>query len=151
MRLLAIDPGCEMSAWVVLEHGQPVLHNKTENDAVLSDLRHFFEGCDLLAIEMIASYGMAVGKEVFDTCLWVGRFMEAWQNRGREVRLIYRKDVKLFHCDTTRANDSNIRASIIDRFGGKAAAIGRKAAPGPLYGITADRWSALALGLMVAA
>jgi hypothetical protein len=44
-----------------------------------------------LAVEMIASYGMPVGREVFDTCLWIGRFVEAWQAHGGEYRLIYRR------------------------------------------------------------
>jgi hypothetical protein len=33
-----------------------------------------------------------------------------------------------------------------DRFGGSAA-VGRKAAPGPLYGISRDVWSALAIAV----
>ena len=66
----------------------------------------------------------------------------------KAVALVYRRDVKLFHCQTVRANDANIRAAIIDRFGpGKEKAIGKKSAPGPLYGIKGDEWSALAVAL----
>ena len=32
---------------------------------------------DVVVIEKIESYGMAVGAEVFDTVLWAGRFAEA--------------------------------------------------------------------------
>jgi len=49
--------------------------------------------------------------------------------------------------DNTCANDASIRQALIDRFGGKDAAIGRKASPGPLHGIAADVWSALALAV----
>src|SRR5678809_428964 len=88
------------------------------------------------AIEMIASYGMAVGREVFETCLWIGRFVQA--ARG-EHTLVYRRDVKMHLCGNNAARDSNIRQALIDRFGpGKDKAIGRKALPGPLYGVSAD-------------
>ena len=40
---------------------------------------------------MIASYGMPVGKEVFDTCVWIGKFAEA---SGMKESYIYRKDEK---------------------------------------------------------
>ncbi len=100
------------------------------------------------AIEMIASYGMAVGREVFETCVWIGRFQEAIEQHGGLVRLIYRRDVKLYHCQSARANDANIRAALIDRYGpGRERAIGIKRSPGPLFGIKADVWSALAVAL----
>lgn len=149
MRILAIDPGNTMSAWCELVDGEPVSAGKEPNAEVLHHVRNGWapDGAPL-AIEMIASYGMAVGREVFETCLWIGRFMEAWEARGGTVRLVYRKDVKLFLCHTVRATDSNIRAALLDRFGpGREVAVGTKRAPGPLYGIKGDEWSALAVAL----
>jgi hypothetical protein len=104
-------PGNELSAWCVLEDGKPVAWGKLDNAAVLCKLREERDIAGLLAVEMIASYGMPVGREVFETCLWIGRFIEAW---GRQYQLIYRKDVKVFHCESVRATDANIRASLID-------------------------------------
>jgi hypothetical protein len=105
-----------------------------------------------LALEMIASYGMPVGREIFETCLWIGRFIEAWEMRQGRYQLIYRKDVKLFHCESARATDANIRAALIDRYGpGKERAIGKKSSPGPLYGLKGDHWAALAVALKAAA
>jgi hypothetical protein len=151
VNLAAVDPGSEQSAFVILADGVPIRHGKISNHTLLDYIRS--EWCPEhgpLAIEMIASYGMPVGREVFETVLWIGRFMEAWQSRGGKVQLVYRRDVKLFHCETSKANDSNIRAALIDRYGpGKERAIGLKARPGPLYGIKADEWSALALALTV--
>jgi hypothetical protein len=90
--------------------------------------------------EMVASYGMPVGREVFDTVFWSGRFCEAADDHA----LVYRKDVKMHLCGNMRARDGNIRQALIDRFGpGKDIAIGRKATPGPLYGFKSDMWAAL--------
>ena len=146
----AIDPGNERSAYVILADGRPAEFGKILNDALLVELQTWNPN-NLLAIERIASYGMAVGKEVFETCEWIGRYMQAWESMGGQVKLVYRRDVKLHHCESIRASDSNIRAALIDRYGpGKSAAIGTKANPGPLYRIRADVWSALALGLTAA-
>ena len=98
-----------------------------------------------IAIEMIASYGMAVGKEVFETCVWIGRFVQA---AGVDrVRLVYRKDVKLHLCGSPRAKDANIRQALIDRWGGKAEAVGTVKRPGPLYGVKSHAWAALAVAV----
>jgi hypothetical protein len=95
---------------------------------------------------MIASYGMPVGAEVFDTCVWIGRFVEAWCFT-EYTSLVYRKDVKLHMCNSPRANDATIRQAVIDRFGGKEKAIGNKKQPGPLRGVSGDVWQALALAI----
>ena len=155
MRIVAIDPGNDSSAWCALEDGKPVAFGKEPNSDVLIRCRREWsplDAGDVLAVEMIASYGMPVGREVFETCLWIGRYIEAWERRQGKFRLVYRKDVKLFHCESVRATDANIRAALIDRFGpGKAIAIGKKSAPGPLYGLKGDEWSALAVALKAAA
>lgn len=144
MSLLAIDPGNVESAYVILDGDRLVEFAKVENETLLARLPFFRDAADELAIEMIASYGMAVGREVFDTCVWIGRFVQAWSG---PVTRVFRKDVKLHLCGQPRAKDGNIRQALIDKYGGKEAAIGKKATPGPLYGVSADVWAALAVAV----
>ena len=144
--ILAVDPGTTESAWVYLVRGIPLSHGKWPNADVLAKLKESPLGDELLAVEMIASYGMPVGAEVFETCVWIGRFVQAYD--GPHVK-VFRREVKIHLCASPKANDATIRCAILDRFGGKEAAIGRKANPGPLYGIRADEWAALAVGLTV--
>lgn len=146
MRLLSIDPGPAESAYIVLDGGMPYAFDKIPSGQLLDDIRDgWFDACDHLAIELVESFGMAVGKEVFQTVFNAGRFVEAWH--AKPWSAVYRKEVKLNLCHSMRATDSNIRCAIIDRFGGKEAAVGRKKTPGPLFGISGDCWSALAVGL----
>lgn len=146
MRILAIDPGPEMSAWCSMLYGKPTAWRKEVNALVLAKVRT--EPVDsLLAVEMVQSFGMPVGREVFETVYWSGRFVEAWNSRGGDHQLVYRKSVKLALCGSLQAKDANIRQALIDRFGGKEKAIGRKATPGPLYGLAGDEWSALAVAV----
>lgn len=92
---------------------------------------------------MIASYGMPVGKEVFETCVWIGRFVELAKLQNTDVEYIYRKDEKMNICHNMKAKDSNIRQALIDRFG----PVGTKKNPGWFYGFKADIWSAYAVGI----
>lgn len=154
MVILGIDPGTTESAYVLWDAGmERVIGRSIESNAGLAKLLRGTDLYDrrslLLAIEMIASYGMPVGAETFETCLWIGRFLEAHHD-DETATLIYRRDVKLHLCNSARAKDGNVRQAIIDRFGGKEKAIGKKAAPGPLYGITSHCWPALAVCLTAA-
>lgn len=150
MKLLAIDPGNEQSAYVVLDDDKLVSFGKVGNDHIgKSVMSNAVKGgpLDCIVVEMVACYGMSVGKEVFETCVWIGRFIEKGLAFGAPVDRVTRQPIKLHHCKSPRAKDGNIRQAIIDRYGGKDAAIGKKKTPGPLYGVSADVWQALALGL----
>lgn len=141
MKQLAIDPGDKVSAYVYKDLGNALRSSIVSNHEMLNLIAELRSGavCDVLTIEMIASYGMGVGQTVFETCLWVGRFVQAWNG---PYKLIYRKEVMLHHCNSPRGKDSNLRLALLDRYGGKSA-IGTKKAPGPLYGFKEDMWAAL--------
>lgn len=154
MTIFAIDPGPVKSALVVVDAvlGSVIeRHQHTDNTQLLRELReHPFLTTDVLVIEAIASFGMPVGAEVFLTCEWSGRFIEAWAGTYEPARAwarLKRHEIKQTLCNSMKAKDPNIRQALIDRFGGKDAAIGRKKTPGPLYGISGDEWSALAVAI----
>lgn len=155
MRLLAIDPGNIESALLIYDTEEitPVQFAKLPNEEALAAIDSW--PADRLAVEMIASYGMAVGASVFETCVWIGRFLERWacsdgRYREAEGERVFRHEVKMYLCASMRAKDTNIRQALIDLYGGKEHAIGRKATPGPLYGISGDCWAALAVAVTVA-
>ena len=158
MNIMAIDPGNELSAYVVMDTDTKDLieFDKVENRALLLSIIVGWCGVNYLAIEMPASYGMVVGKTVFDTCRWVGIFQQVFGLD--QSSLVYRKSqnkaegidsVCMYLCKNPRAKDKNVRQSLIDLYpatgGGKTPQIGTKKQPGPLYGVSADVWSALAV------
>ena len=143
MRILAIDPGNQQSAYALLDADlRPVKFAKKTNDEVMKDcITILEENTTVVVIEMIASYGMAVGKEVFETCVWIGRFIE--RLAPEKYNLIYRREEKENLCGSMRAKDSNIRQALIDRFG----VVGTKKNPGWFYGVSKDVWAAIAVGV----
>jgi hypothetical protein len=149
MKILSIDPGTTESGWCLYVDGAPYNCGVLPNDDMLAQVaghETIFRGDGHLAIEMVASYGMAVGKETFRTVWWSGRFAQAWPDHERLVE-VYRADVKMHLCGNMKAKDANIRQRIIDLFGGKDHAIGKKAAPGPLYAVKSHAWAALAVAM----
>lgn len=147
--ILAIDPGNTESGFAVVEHDGDkitrVAHKgKIENEKLLRLIQRTPVAWDV-AIEMVASYGMAVGAEVFDTCVWIGQFTHA--ARGRKIERIYRKEEKLYLCGQLTAKDSNIAQALVDRFapGQPNKGKGTKKKPGFFYGFSKDMWAAMAV------
>jgi hypothetical protein len=149
MKILAIDPGNIESGYAVIEMPDFKLleFGKVKNEELLSMLTLIPYKIDAVAIEMVASYGMAVGKSVFDTCVWIGRFVQALANDG--VDYVYRKDEKMCLCGSMKAKDSNIRQALIDRYAKHDFKNGKgvKKNPDTFYGVSKDVWQAIAVGV----
>lgn len=137
--ILAIDPGTTQSGYVLFADRVAADSGVLANDRIL-EMARTWPGP--MAIEMVASYGMPVGSEVFETVRWIGRFQQAYHDPD-SVRLVFRKDVKMHLCGTPRAKDGNIRQALIDKLG----APGTKKAPGPTYGVKSHAWAALAVAV----
>lgn len=148
MTILSIDPGNTESAYCFVDSEtlEPGFFGKVDND----DLLAIIHTCiyDKLVIERVASYGMAVGRDVFETCEWIGRFTQA--ALPAQAEYIYRREEKLHICGDSKAKDTNIRRALIDRFArhdlqnGK----GNKSNPDFFYGFRADIWAAYAVALV---
>lgn len=154
MKILAIDPGNVRSGYVLAEYDEAEIRRvlrvgKVENAEMMQIISEIAESAETdFAIEMIAGMGMAVGAEVFDTCVWIGRFWERALTRGfRRMEHIYRREEKLCLCGSPRAKDGNIRQALADRYapGQPNFGKGTKKQPGFFFGFSADMWAAMAV------
>lgn len=145
MTILSIDPGNTMSAYCLIDsNNKPYEFAKLSNELLLDRIQALdSKQIQHSAIEMIASYGMPVGKEVFETCVWIGVYLHALSLKGIESTFVYRKEVKQNLCGSMKAKDSNIRQALIDRFG----PVGTKQSQGWFYGFKSDEWAAYAVGV----
>lgn len=156
MNILSIDPGCEFSGLLYWHEGAVKLKNaKAFNPWILENVLagmslncewDFFKQNppDVVAVEMIAHYGtgMPAGKTVFDTCVWIGKFLHAAEIQRIKTRLILRATIKAHLCGSTRAKDANVAQALRDKYGDK----GTKKNPNPVtYGMNSHLWSALAI------
>jgi hypothetical protein len=137
--ILAIDPGPILSSFVLIDHRPEMEFGTVPNEKLLPVLE--LGQAKEVVIEEIRSYGMPVGREVFDTCRWTGRFQQAAETSGSIVTFVGRIEIKTFWCKDSRAKDPNIRRALMDHYG----APGLKKAPGPTYGMKGGVWSAPAI------
>ena len=147
MRILAIDPANEESgaAIIVLPDFRLEWFGKLPNEDLCKVVKRY--DFDEVAIEMVACYGMPVGKTVFDTCVWIGRFKE--QLKDYKISYVYRKEECLYLCNSVKAKDQNIRQALINRYAKHDFKNGKgvKKNPDVFYGVANDMWAAIAVGV----
>lgn len=140
---LGLDPGTTQTAWCLLNDTLICDFGIEPNEKLMTEI----VGCrtdekELIVVcEAIACFGMAVGRETFETVRWEGRYWEWCASRNVTFKFVSRIQVKQTICHDTRAKDSNIRQALIDLYGQP----GTKKQPGATYGISKDVWSALAI------
>lgn len=169
--ILAIDPGTTESAFVVLREDYVIAKKgKIPNERMLQIVYEF--DFDAIVIECMEartffntkgdSTPHKVGNETYETCYWIGRFMEAANRRGLPVQRVTRGEEKS-RLIPSRKNklpplpkpepkspDTKIRASLVRRFAkfDKATGKGRKKCPDVFYGFKTDIWMAFAVGVV---
>lgn len=143
--IFAIDPGTAKSGWVLYVDGRVAECGVSDNHELLSMLSSFSCATGIMAVEMIASYGMTVGRETFETVLWIGRFAQEWLSAHRENRClkVYRQEAKRCVCKTHKASDADVRAALVSRLG----KVGTSKDKGPLYHVRSHAWAALAVAV----
>lgn len=100
MPIIAIDPGNVQSGYCVIDQKtlRPLEFGKIDNEELLKKLESAAEqGWRWAVIEMVASYGMSVGRDVFDTTVWIGRFYQMLSSRC-PVRMMCRIEEKKHIC-----------------------------------------------------
>lgn len=150
MTIIAFDPGNTQTGYAVIQMPEfrLVEFGKIDNELLLDRIvRSDLPPADALAIEMIDNFGMVVGREVFETCVWIGRFHQAADHPN--THYVYRKEEKEILCGSLRAKDANIRRALIDRYARHDLKNGKgtKANPDVFYGVSKDVWAAIAVGV----
>ena len=153
MKVIGIDAGTTHSAGVVYncDTQRPEDRVTQDNDEMLKSLASLSscENVDAMFIEVFESFGMPVGRSVFETCEWVGQFILQWKLSGKRFYRVTRREVKLTLCQNMRAKDANVTQAIKDLYGNsKEVAVGTNYRKGPLYWIKIHEWSALAVAIV---
>lgn len=153
MIIMAIDPGTTQSAYVELGginsgHDPDAYHTIFDHELLPNDeiLQKIFEaqfsaGELHIVCEQVESFGMAVGKEVFQTVHWCGRFHQKAEQHNVPFEMVPRRTIKTYWCKSARATDANIWQAMTDFWGPP----GTKKEPGKLYGIKSHQRAALAI------
>ncbi len=149
MDIIGIDPGETQSALVhirITERGRVrrrteteiIAHAELPNPDVPLWLRGAIEtaigDAPNIVIERVQSYGMPVGREVFDTVRWAGRIEQVAMDAECPTWLLARTHVKRVLLGGPVGGDREVRAALRERFGESA-----------LRGVTRHKWAALAV------
>lgn len=146
MMVYGIDPGPEKSGWFLWDSSnRRGLSCGWDTNQEILDTMIALRGSNVaVACEKIVSYGMPVGENVFQTCIWIGRFLQAlWPNPFYQIP---NAAVRGYLCRSSKARDVNVRAALIEKHG----PVGVKKNPGPFYGCSGHMWSAAAVAVTFA-
>lgn len=163
---IAVDPGNAQSAYVEMTwggNGHSVIPGFNIWDAGLIANKELIDRIDdsyrpdysrevpqVYAVETPYPRGQNVSWQLMKTLRMIGRLEQLAIDRGFRVVHIDRLDVRIHVANDGRAKDSNIRSALIERWGGKDKAVGKKGSEGPLYGFRKDMWAALAVAVTYA-
>lgn len=150
--IFAVDPGNVQSAYVSVPNNFAQVYGfgKIDNTVLIDMLVALPHNEDVtVAIEMIACYGQRVGREVFETCVMIGRIAQKCDELGLPYIYIFRKEEMQVLCEGQNNGDSGIRRALIERYARHDLKNGKgtKKNPDFFYGFSKDVWAAMAVAV----
>ena len=139
---IGIDPGSTESAYCIVTPEYEVFQTgKIPNEQMIAMLKQ--PPTELVAvIEGIQSYGMAVGREVFDTCYQVGRLLQVCADNDIPTHIYNRPEYSRAICGVGKVTDAVLRQALLLRFGADT-----KGGPLQLLKGNSDKRSAFAIAV----
>lgn len=171
MTILAIDPGTEKSAYVLMDGNYTFMDFGKEPNEFVRRIIEQASGLDAVVIEHMepryagggdsTAAGRCVGESSWETAYWIGEFRRTAKARGVPVERIYRREERSTLIPSKRNRlpalpptvprhaDGQIRAALIQRFArfDKENGRGTKGRPDVFYGFSGDMWQAAAVGV----
>lgn len=147
MIVTAVDPGPDVCGVVVYDYDSMVVraaHGKLSVESTL-DLVGVMAPGDLLLIERVSSTGQS-GASLLETSEVVGRLWQQGRIANARVELMRRREVVSVLSISGKGKDAQVSALMRELHGG-GSAVGKKATPGPLYGVAHHAWQALGLAV----
>lgn len=152
--VVAIDPGDVESCaiWLDVKTFEPLSKIESDNKGLRSILSGLGNSKSILVVEYTPPYTMStasnhnyVPRQVVDTAIEIGRFLECW-GYDDTATLLSRSAIKKHLLGRTAGNDTMVRAAVVERYGRNPK--GTKKARGPLYGFSGThQYAALAVGV----
>jgi len=141
MRVYGIDPGTYQSGLVGIGEDFKVFYKLYDDNLKIEEaLVDIYRKGDVLCIEFVQSYGMAVGQSTFLTCRAVGRLEKAW-GHDESIRLYARPSILSHITGGVRGKKrSQVRDALRLR-------LGESKKGHPLEGIKTHLWDALAVAV----
>jgi len=131
--VIGFDPGNECTGWCVWDVKDKIFlyKHKILNGDVIQKIEVFDKKYNIVkvGIEYPSSYGMPVGQTLFDTCTFVGILAQIFKSKNIPCELIFRKSVKMFLCNSVRADDSIVNSRVREYLGEDNT----KKKPNPIY------------------
>ena len=119
MIVVGIDPGDTQSAYAIVCQDYSVAEAAKVDNESLTDVLKGASVCNSqVVVEGIQSYGMPVGRNVFDTCYQIGRILQICDDLGLPWTIYNRPEYTKAICGVQKISDSVLRQALLLRFGG---------------------------------
>ena len=116
--IIGIDPGTTETAYCIIGQDYGVWEADKVDNKKFIDMLSLVPYKAHFAVESIQSYGMAVGREVFETAFMIGRIQQKIEDSGFKYTLYPRPEYAKAICGVQKVNDAVLRQSLLLRFGG---------------------------------